>query len=184
MFKNILVAVDGSATSKRGLAEAIRLARDQGAALTILHVVDESWLFKNMGMGMDGAAYYMSDMIKDAVKAGKAILTESLVMARINGVKAATVLVEDMLLPVSDVIAHRAKKVRADLVVLGTHGRRGIRRLVMGSDAEGVLRQSKVPVLLVRAREVAAKRPKEGRSTVRRDRVGSQSEIRSSRVSV
>lgn len=51
---------------------------------------------------------------------------------------------------VADVIVEQAKKRRADLIVLGTHGRRGITRLVMGSDAEGVVRTTRMPVLLVR----------------------------------
>jgi nucleotide-binding universal stress UspA family protein len=53
--------------------------------------------------------------------------------------------------PAADVIVREAKKQRADLIVLGTHGRRGMRRLVLGSDAEQVVRMSPVPVLLVRA---------------------------------
>jgi nucleotide-binding universal stress UspA family protein len=52
---------------------------------------------------------------------------------------------------VADVIVENAKKWRADLIVMGTHGRRGITRVVMGSDAEGVVRNTPVPVLLIRA---------------------------------
>jgi hypothetical protein len=55
----------------------------------------------------------------------------------------------------TNTILHEAKKKKADLIVLGTHGRRGIRRILLGSDAETVLRESRVPVLLVRATEPA-----------------------------
>src|ERR1700685_3514197 len=67
-----------------------------------------------------------------------------------RGVKLKPVLVEKFGGLVADVIISQAKKQRADLIVLGTHGRRGVTRLVMGSDAEGVVRRSPVPVLLVR----------------------------------
>jgi len=56
---------------------------------------------------------------------------------------------------VADVILKQAKKTRADLIVMGTHGRRGVARLVMGSDAEGVVRGAPVPVLLVRSADKA-----------------------------
>jgi nucleotide-binding universal stress UspA family protein len=64
-----------------------------------------------------------------------------------------SVLVEKFIGPVAEIIVSQAKKQRADLIVIGTHGRRGVTRLVMGSDAEGVVRRSPVPVLLVRSRE-------------------------------
>ena len=70
-----------------------------------------------------------------------------------QGVKAAASLVESRGRPVSDVILDEARKWRADLIVMGTHGRRGVNRLLLGSDAERVLRSAPVPVLLVRPEE-------------------------------
>jgi nucleotide-binding universal stress UspA family protein len=73
-------------------------------------------------------------------------------------VQARTVLVETLAGPAADAIVAEAKKWKADLIVMGTHGRRGVRRLVMGSDAEQVLRETPVPVLLVRARAARSRR--------------------------
>lgn len=155
MFKRILVAVDGSPTSSRGLKAAIGMAKEQGAALQILHVVDERVPALNPEVGM-----YMDDMIRLLRDGGKKTLAASEAQARKQGVRVQGVLVETMGVPVADMIARQAKKLRADLIVLGTHGRRGISRLVMGSDAEGVVRLSAVPVMLIRGTEKSAARKK------------------------
>ena len=68
-----------------------------------------------------------------------------------NGLRAKTVLVETVGESVADAILIQARKVRAELIVLGTHGRRGLARMLMGSDAEAVVREARVPVLLVRS---------------------------------
>ena len=62
MFKSIFVPVDGSPTANQGLKQAIRLAKEQGATLTLLHVVDEGWTYRNMGV--DGAAYYLDEVLR------------------------------------------------------------------------------------------------------------------------
>jgi nucleotide-binding universal stress UspA family protein len=156
MFKKILVPVDGSATANLGLRHAIRLAKNQRATLTILHVVDESAVLR-IG-AMDGGAYLLDDMIKGLVESGKKLVSRALETARKQGVRARSVLVEKIGQPVANVIVRQAKKVRADLIVIGTHGRRGVARVVMGSDAEGVLRQATVPVVLVRLPGAGRKR--------------------------
>jgi nucleotide-binding universal stress UspA family protein len=144
MFKNILVAVDGSATSQRGLKTAIALATEQNAQLHILHVVDErnSVIYPEMG-------YYLDELLASLRSGGKAILEKAQRQAAQVG-RVRTRLVESASQPVAEVIVAESRRARADLVVLGTHGRRGLGRLVMGSDAEGVVRSSTVPVLLVR----------------------------------
>jgi nucleotide-binding universal stress UspA family protein len=146
MYKRILVAVDGSATSKRGLAEAIKLARSGGARLRLLHVVDEVALIA----GLPDAVY--TQELFDAVRdSGKRVLARALAQAKTRGVRADSRLVENFSRRVADVIVREARKWRADLLVLGTHGRRGVTRMVMGSDAELVVRHAPAPVLLVRA---------------------------------
>jgi nucleotide-binding universal stress UspA family protein len=157
MFKTILVAVDGSATSNLGLHEAILLATEQRATLCVLHVVEEYVL----AQGLDVPIYVegLWDALRDT---GKKILANAVDEAEQRGATTRSILAETIGRSVADVILEQAKKCRADLIVLGTHGRRGISRLVMGSDAEGVVRETSVPVLLVRtrraARKVAAKR--------------------------
>ena len=145
-YKRILVAVDGSAASTKGLREALRLAKAAGAKLCILHVVDEFYAFA----GLDGMAP-TQDLVPAFRAGGKRVLAKAEALARKHGVKPATVLREVLGGPAAGPIVREARKQRADLIVLGTHGRRGVRRLVLGSDAEQVVRSATVPVLLVRA---------------------------------
>jgi nucleotide-binding universal stress UspA family protein len=93
---------------------------------------------------------YTTDLRKDLHERGEEILNEAAGIARQQGVEVETTLIETVAGPVGEVIVEAAEKWPADLIVLGTHGRRGIRRLVMGSDAEYVVRTTPVPVLLVR----------------------------------
>jgi nucleotide-binding universal stress UspA family protein len=155
MFKRILVAVDGSPTANLGLRQAVELAADQGAELMLVHVVDE---FLPMA-GMEAVVY--PDEFLDSMKAaGEKVLSRAAAVAVKRGIKPRTALVETLGGPAADVIVKQAKRWRADLIVLGTHGRRGLRRIVLGSDAELVVRASAVPVLLVRAKAASRSRRK------------------------
>jgi nucleotide-binding universal stress UspA family protein len=144
-YRNILVAVDGSSAANRGLREAIRLAQEERAKLIIVHVLNEYYAYANL----DGAAPV--DIVPMLREGGKKILAKAAAAAEKQGVKAKTVMRETLGGPAADAIVREAKKQGADLLVLGTHGRRGVRRIVLGSDAEHVVRTSPVPVLLVRA---------------------------------
>jgi len=147
MYKRILVPLDGSSTSKLGLQEALRFAKGQKASLCLLHVVDELFITQ-AGEGM-----VIADQIFERLRAsGRKILAAGLAVARTRRVRARTVLVETMAGSVADVIVRQARTWKADLIVIGTHGRRGVRRVVMGSDAEQVLRNAPVPVLMVRGK--------------------------------
>jgi len=146
-YPNVLVAVDGSGASERGLEEAIRLVKAQGGKLTILHVVDD--------LATAASGYCSDDAIKHMQANGKQILDGATAAARAAGVAAEADLVECVGGRTSGFIVEAAKQSGASLIVLGTHGRRGLRRWVMGSDAEEVVRTSPVPVLLVRAAEPA-----------------------------
>lgn len=168
MFRRILVPVDGSATSNRGLRMAIDLARDRKAALVLLHVVDEL-LVTPMG---DGGVYVSPQYVDEFAAAlraqGAKVLARAEAQARKAGVDFRAVLVQTVGRPVAEIIVAHAKRCRADLIVLGTHGRRGVARVVMGSDAEGVVRTSPVPVMLVRlgtARTVRQPKASARRST-------------------
>lgn len=144
-YRRILVATDGSEAANRGLREALRLAKEGGAQLFILHVVNEYYAYAVL----DGPAPV--DVVPALRDSGKKVLAKAAATAAKQGVKAKTVLRETVGGGAAEAIVREAKKQRADLVVLGTHGRRGVRRLVLGSDAEQVVRGSPVPVLLVRA---------------------------------
>lgn len=148
MFKRILVAVDSSETAALALQTAIDLATGWQAPLRIVHVVD----LANINLGAD-----FVDQPRNAdelVKRGEEILARAGQTAASGGVPVESQLVRiDTLRPgVADAIASDAEAWAADLIVIGTHGRRGLQRLVLGSVAEGVARAAAVPVLLVRGK--------------------------------
>jgi nucleotide-binding universal stress UspA family protein len=145
MYERILVAVDGSPTSLRGLDEALKVAKAMHARLKIVHVVNELII----------AAEYVPSVYYEPVMislrdCGAKVLEQAAAIARRAGVPCEPSLVETLGGRAADEIVKQAKTWPADLIVLGTHGRRGLKRLVLGSDAELVLRQSPVPVLMVR----------------------------------
>ena len=145
MYQRILVPVDGSPTSLTGLREAIRLAKNQHAALRLVHVVDE--------FVMDSAyppAYDFPVFQKALRETGQRTLDKALAVARESGVTAEAHLVETIGGNTAELIVEAARQWPADLIVMGTHGRRGVRRLLMGSDAGLVVHTSPVPVLMVR----------------------------------
>jgi nucleotide-binding universal stress UspA family protein len=143
-YKRILVPVDGSPTAEKGLLEAIDLATLSQARLLLLHVVDEYPAFaSNAPAAALGA---MMEMLRET---GRRTLERISAHARELGAAPETLLVENFGGRVSDVIAEQAVKCKADLIVMGTHGRRGMSRALLGSDAESVVRYSPVPVLLV-----------------------------------
>jgi nucleotide-binding universal stress UspA family protein len=145
-YRKILVAVDGSGASNKGLREALRLAKEEGAQLLLLHVVNEYYAYAVPELGLATA-----DLAPALREGGEKILRRAAALATKAGARPKTLLRETIGGAASDLIVREAKKQRADLIVLGTHGRRGVRRMVLGSDAEQVVRSSPVPVLLVRA---------------------------------
>ncbi|VTU35984.1 Putative universal stress protein [Variovorax sp. PBS-H4] len=148
MYQRILVPVDGSTTSLRGLDEALRLAKLTGAALRLVHVVDEL----KYVTGFETFAAYNSDLVPLMAEAGEQILQQGTEIAARAGVEAETVLFTSAAGRVSELVAEQARAWNADLIVIGTHGRHGVGRALLGSDAEQILRISPVPVLLVNAR--------------------------------
>lgn len=156
MYKQILCPVDGSPSSNKGMIEAIQLAKDQHAKLQFLHIVDTySPLLEGFGGFSVG---YVEDILR---KHGKKVLKKAETAASKAGVIAESKLLETLGARVSKFILNQANEWPADLIVMGTHGLRGIERLVMGSDAETVVRNSTTPVLLVKKQTtVKAKPPK------------------------
>ena len=150
MYQRILVPVDGSSTSTRGLDEAIKLAKLTGASLRLIHVVDP--LTFATGFELYGA--YAGNVIPLMKEAGEKILEQARTLVAASGVKVDTLLFDSLATRVSDTVVEQAKAWDADLIVIGTHGRRGVKRLMLGSDAEQIVRMAPVPVLLVRAPEV------------------------------
>lgn len=156
VYKKILVPIDGSETSLRALDEAARLAQLCGARIDVLYVVD------TVEDGYVPAEVYFQDVLPRLVKRGERLLKDAVDTLRAKGIQAESVLIEGWAQRVSKVIIEQASARGADLIALGTHGRRGFNRFVMGSDAEQVVRSSPVPVLLVRAAPAVAETSKAG----------------------
>lgn len=146
MFNRILVAVDASGTSDLALQAAIRLASEQHASLRIVHVIDTTNI-NNMGTEYLDVA----GMREGLVKNGESILGKAETTATAAGVAVETNLIqiETMNQRVAEAIASDADAWPADLIVIGTHGRRGLTRLFLGSVAEGTARVATKPVLLI-----------------------------------
>ena len=152
MYQRILVPVDGSPTSRRGLDEAIAIGKITGGSLRLLHVVDET----SFAMSADAFGAYTGDLLTLLREGGEQILADAKSRVEEAGLAADTVLRESLAGRVCDLVTAEAKAWPADLIVLGTHGRRGAERLLLGSDAEQTLRLAPVPVLLVRRDESTA----------------------------
>lgn len=156
MYRRILVAIDGSPGAAHALQHAVGLATALSARLRIVHVVDIGILGYGPELSID----------VDALLAARRNAAEEILAAARASVQAPELEVETRLLdtatPVQRVaaaIAEAASDWPADLLVLGTHGRRGVERWLLGSVAEGVGRRSRLPVLLVPAPGQAAGSP-------------------------
>lgn len=151
MYPRILVPVDGSPTSERGLGEAIALAKQLGSSLVLFHVVEYYPVMIEMATATTWE--HISNGLHDA---GRKVLEAAHEHAKAQGVDSQAVLEDLAAMRVADAIAEAAATHRCGLIVIGTHGRRGVTRALMGSDAELVVRLSPVPVLMVRQADVAA----------------------------
>jgi len=147
MYKRILVPIDGSPTAEAGLKEAIRMAQLMQASLRMIHVVDEL----SFALTVDAYRYHAGELLDLTRKNGAKLLETAVNTARAAGVEADSVLYENLDRTVHQRVMDEADDWKADLIVLGTHGRRGVRRAVLGSSAETIMRGAAVPVLLVRA---------------------------------
>jgi nucleotide-binding universal stress UspA family protein len=162
MYQRILVPFDGSATSSRGLDEAIGIATLTGASLRLIHMLD----ILEFTRGFETAAVYTDHVIPFMRRTGQDILQAGKTRAEKAGVQVDTLLLEGMKTRLCDAVAEQAKAWGAELIVIGTHGRRGVGRVLLGSDAEQIVRTAPVPVLLVRAPEGAADVPTSAQAAV------------------
>lgn len=142
MYRRILVAVDGSYASCLALQEALKLARETKAKLHLVHVID---VIPAVEGGLDPETFRR--MVRQE---GNELLNKVASLAGQAGVDAETAILEASRRKCSKAIANEAWRWAADLIVMGTHGRIGVARLVLGSVAEGVVHIAPVPVLLIR----------------------------------
>ncbi|EJL88489.1 universal stress protein UspA-like protein [Polaromonas sp. CF318] len=143
----LLVPVDGSQTSVKALEAAIELARLNGARLRLLYVIDELDCIN----GFETARAYHEQALPLMHTDGERLLAQMRSLAEEKGVMCDSVLLEAGAERLCDVVAEHARLVRADMIVLGSHGRRGLNRVLMGSDAEQIVRHAPVAVLVVKA---------------------------------
>lgn len=146
MSSNILMAYDGTDTSQHALKQAVELASKLSANLRIVHVIDIDWLPSSPDVDID-----LDALIKARRRGGEKLLQQAREIAQAAGVAAETKIAEipNPAYHVAESLAEEASGWPADLVVMGTHGRRGLERLLLGSVAEQMTRLSAVPVLLV-----------------------------------
>jgi nucleotide-binding universal stress UspA family protein len=147
MFERILVASDGSPLSKKAVTSAIELAAVHGAALVALTVVPR--YARNF---FDGADVYNAEDValieKQWAQNAQGTLDKISERAAASGVRVKTLAVNSDL--VAEAIIAAAKKNKCDLIVMASHGRKGIRRLLLGSETQHVLTHSTLPVLVLR----------------------------------
>ena len=146
MYKNILVAIDDSETSRCALAEALHIARTSNARLYITHVADETLL--NMHGRTFTTTLNLDHAITAIADAGRKLLDEAMQSA--TGVNAEALLLEARQRRVSETLADKAKDLGVDLIVIGRHGQRGLATLILGSVAEQLAKIADASVLLVR----------------------------------
>ena len=146
MYRHILIPVDGSDASKAGLREVIRIATADVSRLRLVHVINSSVGGDSYGPGTVGDTFMQASRDK-----GTAILAEAQEVLASYNLHTECVLIEPHGERVASLIIAQAREWPADLIIMGSHGRRGLARAAKGSEAAEVFRESPVPLLLVRA---------------------------------
>jgi len=148
MYKHILASTDGSRLSDKAVNAAIALARELGARLTVFHAMEEYPIMPYPDYADVIDSFTPEDWKTNQQKRADRILNKMQAAAAKAGI-ACTKKSSSALHPY-EAILQTAKKARCDLIVMASHGRRGIKGLVLGSETHKVLTHGKVPVLVVR----------------------------------
>lgn len=149
MYKKILIATDGSDLAQRALDHGLQLAKIVGAEVTVVTIIEPSAM---LGGGYANMAGTVFDPIPEVIEAQKEAALKVLKTAEDKAIAAGVpVKTEyvDNAFPAEGIITE-ANKIGADLIVMGSHGRRGFGRLLLGSQTNEVLAHSKTPVLVTR----------------------------------
>jgi len=144
-YKRILVPYDGSQTSNKALVAALQMAREQGGRVRVVHAIDE--------LALASGYEYSGELMRLARDQGLKTLDDALAMVKSAGVDGDTHLLNTPGKRLGDSVSEEAAAWEADLVVVGTHGRRGLSRVLLGSGAESVIRLSTLPVLVIRGED-------------------------------
>lgn len=141
-YKRILIPIDGSPTSNKALVAALELAREGSGRVRVVHAFDE--------LAFMSGYEYSGEALKAAREQARKALDTALDNVKSAGVEGDSRLLEIPGKRLGEVVAQEVSDWQADLVVIGTHGRRGLSRVLLGSGAESVIRLATVPVLVVR----------------------------------
>jgi nucleotide-binding universal stress UspA family protein len=144
MYKKILMPTDGSACSQKAITEGLEVAKNMGAQVTFLYVVEN--MASAMWISPESVPYGV-ELMEDLKKVGQEALEKATQMAQAVGVSAETKLAEGR--PI-DTILQETKN--HDLVVMGTHGRSGLDRWMLGSVTDAVLHRAEKPILVLRSK--------------------------------
>ena len=150
MYKHMLVPIDGSETARLGLNEAIKLAKHLGADIRLIYVLD-----KLSNIPAEAVQPFVDQLRGD----GESVVHDAITAVRDAGIAVDGRVIDALGSEAGECIVMEAVSWPADLIVCGTHGRRGVRRILMGSDAECILRRSPVPVLMIRDKTASESGP-------------------------
>jgi nucleotide-binding universal stress UspA family protein len=147
MYEKILVTTDGSTLSKKAVSSAIALAALTGASLVAIKVVPRyPQSYFEGGLALQAAE--VGRIEQQWADEGQAVVDEVKKLAELEGVKTRALTIKSDV--VSDAIISAAKKHKCDLIVMASHGRKGVKRLLLGSETHQVLTHSHIPVLVLR----------------------------------
>ena len=144
MFKNILVPVDGSAASSGSIERAIAIAQAFKSSVTVMYVVD---LYAFAGLGID-ASYGQAEYLSAAKAEAEQAIAAAKKLFEGSNIALTTSVVEGQV--VYQCILEAARAANADLIVMGSHGRKRLEKLVLGSVTQAVLSHTRLPVMVVR----------------------------------
>lgn len=154
MYRHILVAVDGSSASRSVTEHAYELAAQLGASCSVMHVLDDVTVpFVNYGMEPYVNVEAINPEIMEAQRTGAERLVSDLARNAPDDVDVTAVVVEAAGRRIGETISEEAVSREADLIVVGTHGHRGLSRVFVGSVADAVVRSAVVPVTVVRVHD-------------------------------
>lgn len=147
MYKRILVPFDASDTSRKALVAALQLAREAAGRVRIVHALDELAFLSAEGFSLEA--------LEVARAWAEQCLRDGMDIAKAAGIPADSKLLDARGERLGELVAQEALAFEADLVAVGTHGRRGIDRVLLGSGAEQIIRMAPIPVLVVRTPQLA-----------------------------
>ena len=148
MYKHILLPTDGSPLSEKAVKQCIKLARSIGAKVTAINVTPEFQMIMDEGFVMPNTAQIRKRFEEEIGKRSKKLLAEVTAEAGAAGVDCDSVSVSSGV--PYEAIIKQAKKTKCDLIMMASHGRKGLSSILLGSETAKVLTHSTIPVLVVR----------------------------------